>query len=183
MIRAGSDCQTMTALGTTGAQNGTATAGFLANQETMSSFTTANGGLVSTLHDRVRVGRKREFGKSPLLECVPGQFVNLETFIDGQVRISFPVDAPSRYRPCLSGGPPRRPRWPARSEGLTDAAQESEQTCPGLPPIPASGPDRVPEPPGGPGPSIRPLSDPATTSWSPAPDKPTPQPFRRLGAT
>lgn len=47
-----SDCQTFATLGTTGTQNGTATTGFLANQEAMGSFTTADGGLVGTLHVR-----------------------------------------------------------------------------------------------------------------------------------
>ena len=45
-----SDGQTVTAFGTTGAQHGTATTGFLANQKTMGSFTTADGGLIGALH-------------------------------------------------------------------------------------------------------------------------------------
>lgn len=45
-----SDGQTVTAFGTTGAQHGTATTRFLANQKTMSSFTTADGGLIGALH-------------------------------------------------------------------------------------------------------------------------------------
>ena len=67
-----SDGQALAALGTAGAQHGTTTPAFLANQEAMSSFTTADGGLIGALHDgyqksrggsRACEGRRRIFQK------------------------------------------------------------------------------------------------------------------------
>lgn len=72
------DSQALATFGPTGTQDGTTTTGFLANQETVSSFTTANGGLVSTLHDRCEQLAKGFSQISPLLESDSVPFVNLK---------------------------------------------------------------------------------------------------------
>lgn len=82
--REGSDGQALAALGTAGAQHGTTTPAFLANQEAMSSFTTADGGLIGALHDGYQKGRggsrvcegRRRFSRNPLLDRQNEGFVN-----------------------------------------------------------------------------------------------------------
>ena len=79
-----SDGQALAALGTAGAQHGTTTPAFLANQEAMSSFTTADGGLIGALHDGYQKGRggsrvcegRRRFSRNPLLDRQNEGFVN-----------------------------------------------------------------------------------------------------------
>ena len=97
-----SDGQALAALGTAGAQHGTTTPAFLANQEAMSSFTTADGGLIGALHDGYQKSRggsracegRRRFSRNLLLDRQNEGFVN--DFCD-----------PGR----------RDPRWRADSEG------------------------------------------------------------------
>lgn len=79
-----SDGQALAALGTAGAQHGTTTPAFLANQEAMSSFTTADGGLIGALHDGYQKSRggsracegRRRFSRNPLLDRQNEGFVN-----------------------------------------------------------------------------------------------------------
>lgn len=79
-----SDGQALAALGTAGAQHGTTTPAFLANQEAMSSFTTADGGLIGALHDCYQKSRggsracegRRRFSRNPLLDRQNEGFVN-----------------------------------------------------------------------------------------------------------
>ena len=109
-----SDGQALAALGTAGAQHGTTTPAFLANQEAMSSFTTADGGLIGALHDGYQKGRggsrvcegRRRFSRNPLLDRQNEGFVN--DFCD-------PGRPDSRWRAASEGARRRHAVRPGRA--------------------------------------------------------------------
>ena len=124
-----SDGQALAALGTAGAQHGTTTPAFLANQEAMSSFTTADGGLIGALHDGYQKGRggsracegRRRFSRNPLLDRQNEGFVN--DFCDP----GRPIHVCNRLRPVSEAGRRRQASLPGRLK--TGRLQDRGQAC------------------------------------------------------